>query len=47
MKSSNPMFRDSILEQTYALTERPMTIGGTMNKLMILALIMIRNQVLK
>lgn len=41
MKSSNPMFRDSILEQTYALTERPMTIGGTMNKLMILALIMI------
>ncbi len=41
MKSSNPLLRDSILEQTYALTERPMTIGGTMNKLMILSLIMI------
>lgn len=41
MKSSNPIFKDELLEQTYALTERPMTIAGTMNKLLILSLIMI------
>ena len=41
MKSSNPIFRDSVLENAYALTERPMTVAGTMNKLLLLSLIMI------
>ena len=41
MKSSNPILSDNVLEQTYALTERPMSISGTMNKLLILSLIMI------
>ena len=40
MRSSNPIFRDSVLERTYALTDRPMTIAGTMNKLILLAIIM-------
>ena len=41
MKSSNPMLRDSIYEKAYALTEKPMTVAGTMNKLLILSLVMI------
>lgn len=41
MKSSNPILRDSIYEQTYSLTEKPMTISGTMNKLLILSLVML------
>lgn len=41
MKSSNPILRDSVLEGAYALTERPMTVSGTMNKLLLLSLIMI------
>lgn len=41
MKSSNPILKDSMLEQTYALTERPMSVSGTMNKLMILAFVML------
>lgn len=41
MKSSNPILRDEVFENSYALTEQPMTITGTMNKLLLLALIMI------
>ncbi len=41
MKSSNPIFKDSIYSQSYAITERPMTVAGTMNKLLILSLVMI------
>ena len=41
MKSTNPMLRNDIYEQTYALTERPMTVAGTMNKLLMLALTML------
>ena len=41
MKSTNPIFKNDIYEQTYALTERPMTIAGTMNKLLLLSLIML------
>lgn len=40
MKSSNPMLRDDVFSKAYALDERPMTISGTMTKLMILSLIM-------
>ncbi len=41
MKSSNPILNDNVLENTYALTDKPMTVAGTMNKLLVLALIMI------
>ncbi len=41
MKSSNPIFRDSLRTQYYSLSERPMTVLGTMNKLLLLTLIMI------
>ena len=41
MKSTNPIFNESVYEQAYALTEKPMTVAGTMNKLLILSLIMI------
>lgn len=41
MKSSNPILRDSIYQGTYALSERPMTVAGTMNKLMLLSVIML------
>ncbi len=40
MKSSNPIFRDNVLEKAYSLSERPMTVSGTMNKLLVLSLIM-------
>lgn len=40
MRSSNPIFRDSVFNRTYALSERPMTVSGTMNKLILLGLIM-------
>ena len=41
MKSTNPIFNENVYEQSYALTERPMTVAGTMNKLLILSLIML------
>lgn len=41
MKSTNPMFHNNAYEQAYALTERPMTVSGTMNKLLLLSFIMI------
>lgn len=41
MKSTNPMFHNNAYEQAYAITERPMTVSGTMNKLLLLSLIMI------
>ncbi len=41
MKSSNPILRENIYEQAYALTERPMTVSGTMNKLLLLTLVML------
>ena len=41
MKSTNPIFRDSVLSEAHALTERPMTVAGTMNKLLLLSIIML------
>ena len=41
MRSSNPILRDSVLQRSYAITERPMTIGGTMNKLLLLSSILL------
>lgn len=41
MKSSNPILNNSVLEKTYDLTAKPMTVAGTMNKLLILAAIML------
>lgn len=41
MRSSNPILRDSVYENAYALTERPMTVAGTMNKLLILTVVML------
>ena len=40
MKSSNPMFRDSIYKNTYDLLEKPMTLSGTVNKLLLLTVLM-------
>ncbi len=40
MKSSNPILSDKVLENTYSLTERPMTVSGTLNKLLLLSLVM-------
>ena len=40
MKSSNPMFRDSIYKNTYDLLEKPMTLSGTINKLLLLTVLM-------
>ena len=41
MRSSNPILNDRVLEQAYPVTELPMTVAGTMNKLFLLALIML------
>lgn len=41
MKSSNPIFRDSLRMQSYSLSARPMSVAGTMNKLLLLTLLMI------
>ena len=41
MKSSNPMFRNDIYEQAYALEEKPMTVSGSINKLLLLSLVML------
>ncbi len=41
MRTSNPILKDSVLETDYALTERPMSVSGTLNKLLLLALIML------
>ncbi len=41
MKSSNPILRQNVYEQAYALAEKPMTAAGTMNKLLLLTLIML------
>lgn len=41
MKSTNPMLRNDIYEQAYALTERPMTVSGAVNKLLLLSLVML------
>lgn len=41
MRSSNPILRDSVYKESYALTERPMTVAGTMNKLLVLTIIML------
>ncbi|MBQ4122330.1 Bax inhibitor-1/YccA family protein [bacterium] len=42
MKSTNPILRESLLDDSnsYAITERPMTISGTMSKLLILTLLL-------
>lgn len=36
MKSSNPMLRDEIFTREQVLTEQPMTVNGTLNKLFLL-----------
>ena len=41
MRSSNPLQRDSVYEKAFALSERPMTIAGTTNKLLILSVVML------
>ncbi len=41
MKSSNPMQREAVYEQAFALSEHPMSIVGTTNKLFILSAIML------
>lgn len=41
MKSTNPIFNNNSYEQAYALSDRPMTVAGTMNKLLLLSFIMI------
>ena len=41
MKSTNPIFSGNVYDQAFALTERPMTVVGTMNKLLVLSLIML------
>ncbi len=41
MRSTNPILRDSITEQTYALAERPMTVSGSMNKLLFFSVIVL------
>lgn len=41
MKSSNPILRDDVIENTYAINEKPMTISGTLNKLMLLSIILL------
>lgn len=40
MKSSNPILRDSVFEQTRSLTEVPMSVSGTVMKLLILSFFM-------
>lgn len=41
MKSSNPLQRESVYEQEYALYGHPMTITGTANKLLVLSFVML------
>ena len=41
MRSSNPIFKESVIEKSYVLPDRAMTIGGTMNKLLLLSVIML------
>ena len=40
MKSSNPMFRDSIYQNSYDALGKPMTLSGTLNKLLLLTVLM-------
>lgn len=42
MKSTNPILKDSLIDESavYALTERPMTVSGTMSKLLLLGAIL-------
>lgn len=41
MKTSNPLFRDSIYQNSTAFGAMPMTVAGTVNKLLILTAIML------
>ena len=41
MKSSNPMFRDSLYQNSFDALQKPMTVSGTLNKLLLLTLVMI------
>ena len=41
MRSTNPIFREKVFEEAYSLTERPMTVSGTLNKLLLLTVIML------
>ncbi len=41
MRSSNPFLRDGVSVDTFALNDRPMSLNGTLNKLLILSLVMI------
>ena len=40
MKTSNPMFRDSVFENVSVLGT-PMTVSGTINKLLLLTIVML------
>lgn len=39
MRTSNPMFNNSVFDSNTVLTEQPMTISGTLNKLFLLSVI--------
>lgn len=41
MRSSNPILRESVLKNSYDINSMPMTVSGTVNKLILLALIML------
>ncbi len=41
MKSSNPFFKDNVMETAYSLSEGSMTVQGTINKLLFLSLVLI------
>ncbi len=41
MKSSNPILSDRVLENAYSVYDKPMTVSGTLNKLLFLSLCMI------
>ena len=41
MRSSNPMLRENIISEAYAISDRPMTVAGSMNKFMILTLLLL------
>ena len=41
MRSSNPLQREAVYEQAFAISQHSMTIAGTTNKLLILSLVML------
>lgn len=41
MKSSNPILREEVIQNGYSVNEHPMTVSGTMNKLLVLCAVML------